>query len=204
MDWYSGAVNEAVMSTGNPHLGLMVTPMMGNNPDLTRIRWAADTGCFNQPEKHSDERYLDWLDRRPRETNVFATAPDVVGDAVATWEKSRPMLWRIRELGYNAALVAQDGIEDMRIEWDRFDALFMGGSLEWKLGPVCYEVGLEAKRRGKHLHWGRVNSLRRLFIARKAHADSADGTYITYGPDVLLPRVLRWLTAVNAQGMLTI
>lgn len=183
-------------------LGFILTPMMGNAPDLTKVTWAADTGCFSQPEKHSDEGYLTYLDRRPRETCLFATAPDVVADAEATWERSRPMLWRIRELGFNAALVAQDGIENMRIEWERFDTMFMGGTTEWKLGPVAYEIGIEAKRRGKHLHWGRVNSLRRLWRARKNHADSADGTYIAFAPDLLLPRVCKWLDAVNSQGVL--
>lgn len=159
MDYYSGAVRQSILGL-RPDLGLMLTPMMGNAPDLTRVKWCADTGCFSQPEKHDDERYLNWLDRRPRETNVFATAPDVVADAQATWKRSQPMLWRIRELGYNAALVAQDGIEDMRLSWDSFDAIFIGGSTAWKLGPIAFDFGREARGRGKHVHWGRVNSVR--------------------------------------------
>ena len=201
MRYLSGAVREAVMKA-HPQLGVILTPMMGNNPDLTHVAWAADTGCFSQPAKYNDERYLDWLDRRPRKTCLFATAPDVVADAEATWALARPMLPQIRELGYPAALVAQDGIEFMDVRWDSFDALFIGGSTEWKLGPVAFEIGKEAKRRGKHLHWGRVNSLRRMFLARKATADSADGTYIAFAPDLLLPRVCRWLDRVNAQGVL--
>lgn len=197
----SGAVRPEMIGMRRD-LGFILTPMMGNAPDLTRVKWGADTGCFSQPEKHDDQRYLDWLDKRPRKTCLFATAPDVVGDAMATWERSRPMLPQIRELGFNAALVAQDGIESMSVRWDSFDVVFMGGSTEWKLGPVAFEFGLEAKAQGKHLHWGRVNSLRRLWRARKNHADSADGTYIAYGPDLLLPRVCRWLDAVNAQGVL--
>lgn len=201
MDYFSGAVRESVM-VAHPNLGLMLTPMMGNNPGLTRVKWCADTGCFSQPQRHSNERYLDWLDRKPRETNVFATAPDVLADAAATWERSKKMLPQIRELGFNAALVAQDGIEDLWVSWESFDAVFVGGSTEWKLGPNAWAFCLEAKRHGKHVHWGRVNSLRRMWRARKAHADSVDGTYITYAPDLLLPRVCRWLDRVNAQGLL--
>jgi hypothetical protein len=184
------------------NLGLMLTPMMGNNPDLSRIWWAADTGCFSQPAKHDNDYYLDWLDKKPRQTCLFATAPDKVADMEATYELAMPMLRELRELGFNACLVAQDGIEHSRIPWQSFDALFMGGSLPWKLGPVCYEIGIEAKLRGKYLHWGRVNSLRRLFRARKARADSADGTYVAYAPDLLLPRMQRWAAMVSAQRVL--
>ncbi len=183
-------------------MGYMITPMMGNTPDLTYQTWAADTGCYSQPEKHDDQRYLDWLDRRPRNTNLFATAPDVVPDAEATWERSKRMLPQIRELGFNAALVIQNGIEFMNVRWDSFDAAFIGGTTEWKLGQAAYDFGIEAKRRGKHLHWGRVNSLRRLLMARKARADSCDGTYITYAPDLLTPRMQRYLATANAQGVL--
>lgn len=199
--YLSGAVRQEILGM-RPDLGLILTPMMGNNPDLSKTRWAADTGCFSQPERHSDEGYLDWLDKKPRVTNLFATAPDVVGDAEATWERSKLMLPQIRELGFNAALVAQNGIEDMRVSWSSFDAVFIGGSTEWKLSLTAWEFCQEARSHGKWVHWGRVNSLRRMWRARKAKADSADGTYITVAPDILLPRVCAWLNRVNAQEVL--
>jgi hypothetical protein len=202
LSYYSGAVRSEIVALGRPDLGFMLTPRMGNRPDLTRVSWCADTGCFSAPELYSDQEYFDFLDARPRNTCVFATAPDVVANAEATWERSKNVLPQIRELGFNAALVAQDGIEHMNIRWESFQAMFIGGSTAWKLGPIAWEVGMEAKRRGKHLHWGRVNSLRRLFMARKARADSADGTYIAFAPDLLLPRVCCWLDKVNAQAVL--
>lgn len=183
-------------------MGFMLTPMMGNAPDLSATTWAADTGCYSQPQKHDDQRYLDWLDKKPRNTCLFATAPDVVPDAFATWERSKRMLPQIRELGFNAALVIQNGIEFMDVRWESFDAAFIGGTTAWKLGPEAWAFGIEAKSRGKHLHWGRVNSLRRLFLARKARADSCDGTYIAYAPDLLVPRMKRWVEMVNSQGVL--
>ena len=72
----------------------------------------------------------------------------------------------------------------------------------WKLGPVAWAICIEAKRHGKHVHWGRVNSLRRMFMALKAQADSCDGTYIKYAPDRWLPAVCDWLDRVNAQRVL--
>lgn len=199
--YLSGAVRTEILGMRSD-LGLILTPMMGNNPDLTGTSWAADTGCFSQPERHSDEGYLDWLDRKPRKTCLFATAPDVVADAEATWERSKRMLPQIRELGFNAALVAQNGIEAMSVSWQSFDAVFIGGSTEWKLSLTAWEFCQEARSRGKWVHWGRVNSLRRMWRARKARADSADGTFIAFAPDLLLPRVERWLNVVNAQEVL--
>jgi hypothetical protein len=163
--------------------------------------WAADTGCFNSPAKYTDAGYLAWLAQRAMTNTrcLFATAPDVVGDALATWERSRHMLPRIRALGYRAALVAQDGIEDTDIPWDAFDVLFVGGTTEWKLSEQAIGVMAEAKRRGKWVHAGRVNSLRRLRLMQHAGADSADGTFVAFGPDVNIPRMQEWLRALARQ-----
>ena len=51
----------------------------------------------------------------------------------------------------------------------------------------------EAKERGKWAHMGRVNSMRRYDYARGIGCDSADGTYLTFGPTVNLPKVLKWI-----------
>lgn len=201
MIYLSGCVAPAVASMRRD-MGIMITPMMGNAPDLRTVTWAADTGCFLQPEAFDLNAYLDWLSARPWQTNLFATAPDVVTDAEATWERSRAVLPQIRACGYKAALVAQDGIERMSIDWWAFDCLFIGGSTAWKLSQAAFDLSREARRRGKWLHWGRVNSMRRLRMARLAHANSADGTYIAFAPDKLLPRVVRWLDAIGPQEVL--
>jgi hypothetical protein len=49
---------------------------------------------------------------------------------------------------------------------------------------------------------GRVNSLTRLRYAEAIGCDSADGTYIVFGPDVNFPKVLGWLRDVNTQHAL--
>jgi hypothetical protein len=57
-----------------------------------------------------------------------------VGDANATPCRSRPFLPRIRESGLPASLVAQEGAEQLRLPWDEFDVLFLGGqTTKWKL-----------------------------------------------------------------------
>lgn len=133
---------------------------------------------------------------------MFATAPDVVGDAVATLERSRPWLPQIRALGYRAAFVSQDGLTPGTAPWDEFDVLFIGGSDEWKLGLSGRLIAVEAKQRGKWLHMGRVNSARRLQYATWIGCDSADGTFLTFGPDVNLPKMLRYSRTANDQGLL--
>lgn len=159
--------------------------------------WVADNGAFSN---NFDENTW-WLflirNAHRAATCAFAVAPDVVGDAVATLERSLPWLPKIRGLGYPVAFVAQDGIEDIDVPWDEFDCLFIGGSTEFKLGSVARRYAAEAKRRGKWLHCGRVNSQRRFEYCRAIGCDSVDGTYLTYGPDVNLPRLLGWFRALD-------
>jgi hypothetical protein len=160
----------------------MVTPRMGQQPPEGQP-WAADNGRFSAPQDYSDAKYLAWLARMPVESCLFATAPDVVGDASATLAMSRPMFGPIRELGYPVALAAQDGLEMEDVPWDEFDVLFIGGSTEWKLGEAAADIAREAKRRGKWVHMGRVNSLRRMRHAEAIGCDSADGTVLKHDPN---------------------
>lgn len=178
----------------------MVTPMMGNALPEGRV-WAADTGCFAAPQKHDDDRYLGWLrDRLPyASVCLFATAPDVVGDAEATLARSLPMLGRIRELGYPAALVAQDGLEQLAVPWDELDVLFVGGTDLWKFSDVAFGLMADARDRGKWVHAGRVNSYTRLVRMRQVGAHSADGTFVKFAPDHNVTRLRVWLQKLHAQ-----
>jgi len=200
--YLSGAVRPQLL--GVPTLGVMLTPRMGNRPELNQTPWAADTGCYNQGDCFRLDRYLTWLEslRCHQATCLFATAPDVVGDAAATWERSVAVLPQLRARGYPAALVGQDGLERMAIDWIAFDCLFIGGTTRWKLSEVAWQLGTEAKRRGKHVHLGRVNSRRRLLAAATAGYDSADGTYIAFGPDRNQQRVRGWLQEIAIQAAL--
>lgn len=191
-----------------PDVGVMLTPMMGNRLPDDRV-WAADTGCFAQPAKHDDNAYLAWLADRADASDrcLFATAPDVRPEfsntpARDTLERSAPMFRHIRAAGFSAALVAQDGLEQERIPWDDFDALFIGGSTAWKLGDACTALVREANRLGKWTHSGRVNSLRRLRHVQWQGCRSADGTFVAFGPDKNIPRVEAWLRALRMQPQL--
>lgn len=172
----------------------MLTPDMGNRlPD--GVPWAADNACFSNPKAYSDERYLSWLRSRSRDADrcLFATAPDVVGNHAATLARSIPMFSRIRDEGYKPALVAQDGLTPEMVPWDDIDALFIGGSTPWKESEHAFVLCQEAKRRGKWVHMGRVNSRRRFELARSFGCDSVDGTLIAFGPRIHEPRVRAWM-----------
>ena len=74
---------------------------------------------------------------------LFAAAPDVVGDAAATLQRSERMLDWIRYAGFPVAFVARDGLEHLTVPWDDFDALFIGGSTSWKLAAEDYQRALQ-------------------------------------------------------------
>ena len=184
--------------------GLMLTPTHGDRQRLlsTGIVWAADNGCYSQGDKFVLSEYLAWLDLHFEGESkcLFATAPDVVGDARATWERSKDVLPMLAELGYPPALVAQDGLEQFDVHWDSFDALFIGGTTEWKLSQAVRDLITAAKSYGKWVHMGRVNSLGRLRLASAIGCDSADGTTISFNPGRYIPEVRRWLLELSHQS----
>lgn len=184
-------------------LALIATPAGGSRP-APGVTWCADNGCYGKGYP-GDEKWIAWLASfTPAQIAAcqFATAPDVVGDAAATHTRSQPWLGRIRALGYRAAYVAQNGLEHLAVPWDDFDVLFLGGDTDWKLGPAARTLAAAAKTHGKDVHMGRVNSERRLRYAQMIGCDSADGTYLAFGPDTNLPSLLAWLRGVNTQGAL--
>lgn len=177
----------------------MLAPHTSRRTYLTQVVWAADTGCFNQGNAFNLDKFFLWLDKMHplRYTNLFVTAPDVVGDARATLERSLPVLPLLRARGWRAALVGQDGLEDLEVPWDEFDAYFIGGSTDWKLSNASRDLAWEAAARGKWVHMGRVNSRKRLIKASEFQCASSDGTLLAYGPTIHLPKLRGWLQEIN-------
>jgi hypothetical protein len=194
--YFSGIIIELQ----HPRLAFMNTPQMANilAPDT---RWAADNGRFNAPEKYTDDGYLAWLDRQHRKNCAFATAPDVLGNHLATVELSRPLFTRLRALGYRPAFVAQDGWYSKTTPWNEFDVLFIGGSTEFKLSLAAYNAIQEAKQRRKWVHMGRVNSFKRLRYAARIGCHCADGTFLKYAPLHNISRMLRWFDKLDRIGL---
>tara|TARA_R100001510_G_C7633424_1_gene191957 strand:+ start:297 stop:902 length:606 start_codon:yes stop_codon:yes gene_type:complete len=183
-------------------LGVMLSFNAGKQSMQGHNLFAADNGCFVQSEKYSDEGYLNWLNKLNRKSCLFATAPDVVGDAEKTRERSYPMLPKIRSLGFKAAFVIQDGETPDQILWDELDAIFVGGSTNWKLGPEAADIASEAKKRNKWVHMGRVNSFKRMRLAAAIGCDSVDGTYVAFAPDKNKGKVEKWIKQLKQQPLL--
>ncbi|NUS13452.1 MAG: hypothetical protein HOY69_18960 [Streptomyces sp.] len=177
----------------------MTTPAQGNViPD--GAEYACDNGKFGKGWPGADA-WFDWLtrtvDRYGADRCLWAVAPDVPFDAAGTLAESLPWLARIRELGIPAAFAAQDGCDQLGVPWDAFDVLFIAGSTEWKTGPVAERLSREAKERGKQIHMGRVNSRQRLRTAEWFGCDSADGTYLAFGPEKNLRLLAGWLDELH-------
>jgi hypothetical protein len=189
--------------TRHPRLGFLMTPDRGDVIPADEVLVAADSGCYANPENYTDERYLAKLDRMPRERTLFATAPDVLGDHAATIERAVPMLRVIRALGLKAAFVAQDGWSETNTPWEEFDAMFIGGSTEFKFRGGR-EAVFAAHLRGKWAHMGRVNSLGRLRAAVGIGCNSADGNFLRFAPKENWQRMCRWFDAIDRQRELAV
>jgi len=137
--------------------------------------WMLDNGEF--AGKFNADKWIKAMKNlQPYGHNCLGVVvPDVVGDAVATLEK-----WHafkdVVQPGYKKCFVAQNGMKDIKIPWSEFDCLFIGGDNHFKLKESPKWI-VEAQRRGKWVHVGRVNTPLR--IRRFWYADSVDGTTIS-------------------------
>jgi hypothetical protein len=175
------------------HWGLMITPKGSvKQALLADFPWAADNQAFTT--KFNPERFFTWLMklRVYQPTNLFVTVPDRLFDAEGTLALYRKYAYRIRNMGFKTALVAQNGLENKK-HWPEFDTLFIGGSTDWKKEPAgglfCCR---RAKDMGKWVHVGRLNgesAVKRFILAG---ADSCDGTNIVFAPDKNWPGMQHW------------
>lgn len=125
----------------------------------------------------------------------FVVAPDVVANARVTLRLFDRWAAVIKELGFPVALAAQDGLEALPVPWDNSDALFVGGSTEWKMSDAAAGVMWEAKQRGKWVHVGRVSSWLRV-DQLKVPPDSVDGTHWAKKPERYF---VEWNTELQAR-----
>lgn len=186
------------------YLGWLTTPRAGNRlagPISTSgLPWAIDNGAYSGLDEAAFRRLLQRSKRRSG--CLFVVVPDVVADARATLEMFERWKDEVRGYGHPLAFVGQDGAEDLDIPWGEFGAWFIGGSTEWKLSLASDDLAAEAKRRGKHVHMGRVNSLRRMRIAFDFGCDSVDGSSMSKFGEKYIGRFCRWVAALNAQPVL--
>lgn len=113
---------------------------------------------------------------------IFVAVPDSVANAIETLHLFRHWAWQIKAMGLPVGFVAQDGQESLPFP-PEYDALFIGGTTDWKLSD-CAEYCIEvAKSQGKWVHVGRVNSQKRIKHFQLMGVDSVDGTALAFGAD---------------------
>lgn len=109
-----------------------------------------------------------------RDRCLFVTVPDVVAAGRRTLE-----IWKYRHSivkDWPLALVAQDGMEDLEIPWNELTAIFIGGGDPWKDSKAAIDIVKTAKTLGKHVHVGRVNTIKRFKLFAAVGADTCDGS----------------------------
>lgn len=167
------------------HYGWLLSPARTMTiQGMYGLHYAVDNEVFtNRFEPGRFRRALERIkEAHGTDDCLFVVAPDVVGDARATLARFPEWAAELSEMGYPVALAAQDGLEDLDVPWSEFDALFVGGTTEWKMSERAAALMHEAREQGKHLHVGRVNSWLRVDQLR-VKPDSIDGTHWAKRPD---------------------
>lgn len=165
-----------------PHYwGIISTPSRWSKRITPGRWWCADNEAFTK--KFDEGRFFDWLAimRHYQPTCLFVVCPDVVADPIETRRLFDFYSPKIRELGYRVAFSCQDGQENL--SFPDFDALFVGGSTEWKLSTAADDCIRYAQSIGKWVHVGRVNSQRRIRHFQQINVDSVDGTSVCFAPN---------------------
>ena len=180
-------------------VGRLVSPRSGNAIQPGE-RWAGDNDAFKAWDEGRFLAMLNRLDGTPG--CLFVAVPDVVGDARATLDRFDDWRWEVAGRGFPVALVGQDGAEAIDLPWNECDAFFIGGSTNWKLSAAAGDLADEARRRGKWVHMGRVNTNRRMRIAREFHVDSLDGSGWSTFPGHYRDRHFPILRQLTEQGRL--
>lgn len=183
-------------------LGYLVGPRKRGIPHFLRsgnILWAADNDAYNQ--SFNPKTFLDWLRTIApyKDRCLFVACPDVVGDAAATLARFHAWRPRLENLDLPIAYVLQNGATPDTVPWTAIDAVFVGGTTDWKMGPDPLQLLVHAGRLGLWRHVGRVNSVKRMHHFWP-FADSFDGTTFAIRPDNALRAFLPEMLSRSHQG----
>ena len=195
----SGATRS--IPTAPDWVGRFVVPAARNNPANLRDGrpWAGDNGALSGGDA---DAFIAMLDAHRGYPNcLFIAAPDVVkkyadgriiGNASATLAQFPRWARIIRAFGFPVALVLQDGITLADVPWDGLDAVFVGGSTEFKYSQVVCDIVAVARAKGKHAHMGRVAGPGRWWHAQQIGIQSCDSSGYSKFFDEMVRRTERW------------
>lgn len=167
-------LTECAAEIGGP-VGQLLTPLTRYRLRDTSLPWAIDNGAYSGLDIPALLALLN-REEHHKDRCLFVTVPDIVGSARRTLELFAH--WKLKLAGWKLALACQDGQEHLPLPWDEIDAVFIGGSTNWKCGPHAEHIVRAAKALEKWVHIGRVNHGERVNHFEKLGADSYDGTGI--------------------------
>jgi hypothetical protein len=196
---------QAIIDLG---VGLVVQPGNSYLKRLDRFAaWGADNGCA-AVVNHAVVLNPAWslgqwvkmlgaiMDLSPevRALCIYLLVPDVPCDHEGTLDRFHLYRsWAVLT-GLPIAFALQNGATKETVPWDLFDVAFMAGTTEWKTGRPAFDLTCEARARGKHVHFGRVNSRERWDLVATFGADSADGTFMRFGkPASMVAQLKVWI-----------
>lgn len=182
-----------------PDLGMLVSPRDFRQP------WCPNYACDNDCYRHSntpgwwesggEAKWLKMLERVAAANHeaapLFCALPDVVADWERTIERAYHYRATVERYDFKTAICLQDGCEWKDVNDFAPDAVFVGGTREWKWHN-CRQIIHMFKGR-YWVHVGKVNGWRAIRMVRQWGADSADGTGLARHFDEVLPQVLRGL-----------
>lgn len=175
---YVGQTRSRTLIARLAALGLGELVVRGELP-ARRRPFAFDNGCyrdwragvaFNVTRWTRDLRWMLYRGIVPD----FVVVPDIVAGGLASLEWSA--FWRDAvPTEFPAYLAVQDGMTEADVipELRRYQGVFVGGSLAWKLATGGAWAKL-ARRRGLRCHIGRVGTASRVHWARAVGATSID------------------------------
>lgn len=167
--WYMGMCARYPDRTG-----WLLGPRHWKNP-REGVAFALDNDAFTHFSNSTPFDFVGWRSFLARirdygETPLWAAVPDVVTNREATVRQWFDWAFLVQELGWDAALVVQDGMTMADVERCKPDVIFVGGSTEWKWSTAhkwCQDF--------PRVHVGRVRA-RRLPYCEQIGAESCDGT----------------------------
>lgn len=151
----------------------LLTPLTQFKRQYPESRFAIDNGAYAKflPTTFRALLKREWSSRH---LCRFVAVPDVVGSAQRTLEAFK--YWRDQLSGWPLALVAQDGQGHLEIPWEQIDAIFIGGTTDWKMSEHAAAICKAGKTMEKWVHAGRVNTPARFEHFEKLGVDSIDGS----------------------------
>lgn len=149
-----------------------------------RHPWAFDNGAFKDWragrafDEAAFERDMHLVALQVKTAPAFIVVPDIVAGGLASLDFSMRWLERMRSMVQREIpkyLAVQDGMQlaDVAPLLSRFDGLFVGGTMPWKLGMARKWIAL-ARPLERPVHIGRVGTARRVRWATRIGASSID------------------------------